>query len=105
MENKQLIGEIFSTKSWGDLKIIEYNGNRKVRVKFVKTGYEVVTSLNSIKKGCVRDRLLPSVYGLVLLELNLLLTNMVESLKSTKFGVACYNVFMFLKNIKSFKLT
>ena len=63
MENKQLIGEIFSTKSWGDLKIIEYNGNRKVRVKFVKTGYEVVTSLNSIKKGCVRDRLLPSVHG------------------------------------------
>ncbi len=63
MENKQLIGEIFPTKSWGDLKVIEYNGNRKVRVKFVKTGYEVVTSLNSIKKGCVRDRLLPSVYG------------------------------------------
>lgn len=63
MENKQLVGEVFTTKSWGDLKIIDYNGNRKVRVKFVQTGYEVVASLHSIRKGSVRDRLLPSVYG------------------------------------------
>lgn len=63
MENKQLVGEVFTTKSWGDLKIIAYNGNRKVRVKFIQTGYEVETSLRDIRKGCVRDRLLPSVYG------------------------------------------
>ena len=63
MENKQLVGEVFTTKSWGDLKIIDYNGNRKVRVKFVQTGYEVVASLLNIRKGSVRDRLLPSVYG------------------------------------------
>ena len=63
MENKQLVGEVFTTKSWGDLKIIEYNGSRKVRVKFIQTGYEVETSLRDIRKGCVRDRLLPSVYG------------------------------------------
>lgn len=63
MENKQLVGEVFTTKSWGDLKIIAYNGNRKVLVQFIQTGYEVETSLRDIRKGCVRDRLLPSVYG------------------------------------------
>lgn len=63
MENKQLVGEVFTTKSWGDLQIIAYNGNRKVRVKFMQTGYEVVTALLSIRRGCVRDRLLPSVHG------------------------------------------
>lgn len=63
MGNKRLIGNVFTTKSWGDLEIVDYNGNRSVHVKFIKTGYEVVTDLRSIRKGCVRDRLLPSVHG------------------------------------------
>ena len=44
--------------------IIQYNGCYDVKVKFLDTGYETTTEFSSIKKGGVRDRLLPSVYGI-----------------------------------------
>ena len=56
-------GEIFKTHSYGDLVITNYVSSREVYVKFVKTGYETVTNFGNIKKGIVRDKLLPSVYG------------------------------------------
>lgn len=56
-------GEIFKTHNYGDLVITNYVSSREVYVKFVKTGYETVTNFGNIKKGIVRDKLLPSVHG------------------------------------------
>ena len=55
--------EIFKTHKYGDLVITNYVNSREVYVKFVKTGYETVTNFGNIKKGIVRDKLLPSVHG------------------------------------------
>ena len=63
METSNRVGELHSTREWGDLVITKYLGNRSVYVKFLATGYEVKTSYHSIRKGCVRDRMLPSVHG------------------------------------------
>lgn len=63
MENGKHVGEIYETKSWGNLVITKYINNREVHVKFISTGYVTQTAMKSIIKGSVRDRLLPSVHG------------------------------------------
>ena len=60
---KDVVGKVFKTNNYGDLVIIQYNGCYNVKVKFIDTGYETTTEFSSIKKGKVRDRLLPSVFG------------------------------------------
>ena len=60
---KDVVGKVFKTNNYGDLVIIQYNGCYDVKVKFIDTGYETTTEFSSIKKGRVRDRLLPSVFG------------------------------------------
>lgn len=61
------VGEIFKTNNYGYLKVIEYINNRNVHVKFVDTGYETITRLDSIKEGNVKDKLSPSVHGVGIL--------------------------------------
>lgn len=62
MKNEH-VGKIFKTLNYGDLEIINYYGNRKVVVKFLDTGYETTVQLVDIRKGTVKDRLVPSVHG------------------------------------------
>lgn len=56
-------GDSFSSNGFGDFIVIDYMSARKVKVKFLTTGYEVVTSANSIRMGMVKDKLLPTVQG------------------------------------------
>lgn len=56
-------GTIHKTKSYGDIKILEVNGSLSVKVKFIDTGYETITSLGNIRKGLVKDRFFPVVHG------------------------------------------
>ena len=57
-------GDVFKTKSYGDLIITKYINSQAVCVKFVVTGYETTTQAISIRRGSVKDRLLPTVYGI-----------------------------------------
>ena len=57
------IGKVCKSKSSGDFKILKYNDTRNVEIQFLKTGYETVVQLGDIKSGYVKDRYLPSVYG------------------------------------------
>ena len=57
-------GDVFKTKSYGDLIITKYVNSKAVCVKFVVTGYETTTQAISIRRGSVKDRLLPTVYGI-----------------------------------------
>ena len=43
--------------------ILKYNNAKGVEIQFLKTGYEATVELGNIKKGDVKDRYLPSVYG------------------------------------------
>lgn len=56
-------GRVFETKNDGKLRVIEYRGHLDVIVKFEDTGYETTTRANQLRKGEVKDRSLPSVYG------------------------------------------
>ena len=57
------VGEIFKTNNYGNLIVMPYTNTRNVNVKFIQTGYETVAVMGDIMKGCVKDKLLPSVYG------------------------------------------
>ena len=48
----------------GKFKIISYKDSKNVRIKFIGTGYETTVQLGNIKSGKVKDRYLPSVYGI-----------------------------------------
>ena len=54
---------ILYESSCGKFKIISYKDSKNVRIKFIGTGYETISSLNAIRKGVIKDRLLPSVLG------------------------------------------
>lgn len=60
---ERYIGKVFRTNNYGDLVITKWVSSNEVFVRFVNTGYETVTSMSSISKGMVRDRLIPSVCG------------------------------------------
>ena len=57
------VGKVCKSKLSGDFKIVKYNDTANVEIRFVNTGYETVAMLGNIKSGNVKDRYLPSVYG------------------------------------------
>ena len=56
-------GKVFKSKLSGDFKILKYNDSRNVVIQFLNTGFKAVVELGSIRKGEVKDRYSPSVYG------------------------------------------
>ena len=63
ISRKDCVGKVCKSKSSGDFKILKYNDTANVEIQFLKTGYETVAMLGNIKSGNVKDRYLPSVYG------------------------------------------
>ena len=57
-------GDVFKTKSYGDLIVTKYVNSKDVCVKFVVTGYETTTKASNVIAGSVKDRLLPTVHGI-----------------------------------------
>ena len=60
---KDCVGKVCKSKSSGDFKILKYNDSYNVEIQFLKTGFETTVELGSIRNGGVKDRYLPSVYG------------------------------------------
>jgi len=58
-----IITEIYKTDKFGDVQIVEYKDSRNVTVKFLNTGSLAVFPAGSIRKGLLRDRFAPSVFG------------------------------------------
>jgi len=56
-------GDIYETFAFGDVEIIEYRGNREVDVRFLNTGYEMVTTKEQILRGSVKDKMAKTIYG------------------------------------------
>ena len=57
------VGDIFDTNNYGKLVVLEYENTSNLKVKFIDTAYETTTRANQLRKGEVKDRSLPSVYG------------------------------------------
>ena len=60
---KDWVGKVCKSNSSGDFKVLKYNDNRNVEIRFLKTGYETTVELGNIKKGDVKDPYVPSVFG------------------------------------------
>lgn len=48
---KDCVGKVCKSKLSGDFKILKYNDNRNVEIKFLKTGFESTVQLVSIKSA------------------------------------------------------
>ncbi|EJY3122535.1 hypothetical protein OGA32_000117 [Salmonella enterica] len=58
------IGDTFNTKMNGTLEIIGYSDRKSYyKVRFIETGYVTEVRLCKIKRGKVKDKLKPRVYG------------------------------------------
>ena len=64
---RDCVGKICKSLNSGDFKILKYNNAYNVEIQFLKTGYETTVHLGSIRKGEVKDRYSPSVYGIGIL--------------------------------------
>ena len=64
---KDCVGKILKSKSFGEFKILKYNDNKNVEIKFLKTGYETSAQLGHIRNGKVKDHYSPSVFGVGIL--------------------------------------
>ena len=56
-------GKVFSTKFSGDFRVVEYINYDTVNIEFLKTGYNIWTSIKEVQSGYIKDRMLPSVFG------------------------------------------
>lgn len=57
-------GNVFRMKSYGELVILNVIDALNVCVRFLDTGWETTTEAGDIRKGSVKDRFKPIVYGL-----------------------------------------
>ena len=64
---KDCVGNVYKSKSSGDFKIVKYNDKANVEIQFLKTGFETSAELGHIRNGEVKDRYLPSVFGVGIL--------------------------------------
>ena len=60
---KDCVGKVCKSKSSGEFKILKYNDTANVEIQFLKTGFETTVRLGDIKSGKVKDKYLPSIYG------------------------------------------
>lgn len=63
INKEQHIGKIYSSNHYGSFIITDYDGCERVTIRFLTTQYETVASLDNIRIGNVRDKLVPSVFG------------------------------------------
>lgn len=61
-KNDMEIGSIHGSND-GDVVVVEFLGCESVRVRFIGTGYELQTQATHVRRGAIKDRFRPSVYG------------------------------------------
>ena len=57
------IGQVYESNGFGAFKIVDYHNARNVEVQFLNTGYKAVAEAGNIRRGRVKDCLVPNVYG------------------------------------------
>lgn len=57
------VGCVFDTNKSGKLVVTRYVSFEEVYVRFINSGYETKAEMGQIRKGSVKDKLAPSVYG------------------------------------------
>lgn len=57
------VGEVFPTKTSGNITVVEYINANKVRVSF-SSGTQTIATADNIRKGEVKNRFIPTVCGI-----------------------------------------
>ena len=60
---RDCVGKVCKSLNSGDFKILKYNDRANVEIQFSQTGFETTVQLGHIKSGSIKDRYLPSVFG------------------------------------------
>lgn len=60
---KLRVGDTFHHDIYGTYEVVSYNGSLDVEVIFLNTGWRYTTSSGSIRKGLVKNYLIPTVVG------------------------------------------
>lgn len=58
------LGDIICSTSCGEFEVIKRDAPNKATVRFIKTGYEVETFIESVKSGNIKDPYFPQVLGI-----------------------------------------
>ena len=59
---KDCVGKVCKSLNSGDFKVLKYNDNKNVEIRFLKTEYETSATLGNIRNGKVKDPYSASVY-------------------------------------------
>lgn len=60
---KSFEGRVFSSKSYGEYRVVSYNNFKNIVVEFLTTGFTTTCSRKEVLSGTIKDVLLPSIYG------------------------------------------
>lgn len=60
---KTKVGDLHKNKTGREFEVIEVISSKKVKVKFLESGYEVWGKAENLRKGLVKDRLSGTIYG------------------------------------------
>jgi hypothetical protein len=61
------VGKIFPTNAGGNILVLEYLNYLNVKVRFIDSGFECITTMMQVLKGTVKDRSVPTVFGVGIL--------------------------------------
>ena len=104
---KDCVGKVCKSKLSGDFKVLKYNDNRNVEIRFLKTGYETTVELGDIKKGNVKDPYSPSVCGVGILGTKY--SSKVDGVRTKEYGLwksmleRCYSDSAYQKKRPTYK--
>jgi len=57
------ISKIYNSNNFGQFKVLNYTNANSVEIEFLDTGYKTIAEASQIRRGEVKDKLSPTVYG------------------------------------------
>lgn len=57
------VGDVFSSRGYGEFKILERSDGRAL-IEFLSTGYTTTVSKGTVRSGKIKDKLLPTIFGI-----------------------------------------
>lgn len=59
----EYVGKIYKTSLCGDVKVLKYRSSEDIDIVFLDTGYQTNVRLGNLTQGTIKDRNIPSVFG------------------------------------------
>ena len=67
---ENVVGKTYTSNNFGEFTIIDYKDSRNVVIEFINTKFVTTAKMSSVIKGAVKDKSVPTVLGVGLLERN-----------------------------------